>query len=396
MRMNLFTTGMKNLKRRKMRTFLTIGGVAIAVALFVSLMGFQKGYREALTRDVEKMGYQVLITAKGCPYEAATLMLQGGAGLRYMEQRIYEQVLSDKRIERITPQLIQVVYDPDRNEGKGGFVFVLGVEQGMMSFKPWMKFKMGNWFSGEDKNEIILGYEIAEFEQRLPGDKMFIPGVDGDFTVVGILERTGTHDDGTIFMPIKTVQQVFKREGKITGIGIKLKDVEEIPDFEESLYNVPGIQVVSMAQAKGTILGLISSAQIMVTAIAIIAGLVAVIGVLNTILMSVFERMREVGVMKAMGASWHHIFRLIWYETIILSAIGGVVGVLLAISGMGGAEYVIRKILPYAPYGSLISISPDIILISLIGAILVGMVAGIYPATKASLLRPMDVIQIEN
>jgi putative ABC transport system permease protein len=189
------------------------------------------------------------------------------------------------------------------------------------------------------------------------------------------------------------VQRVFKLEGKLTGVGIKLKDVEEIPDFEESLYNVPGIQVVSMAQAKGTILGLISSANVMVTAIAIIAGLVAVIGVLNTILMSVFERMEEIGIMKAMGAADHHIFRIILYETIVLSSIGGVTGALLATGGAGGMEFLIREVLPYAPHGSLILISFDITLISIIGAVIVGVVAGLYPAAKASRLRPIDVIQ---
>src|SRR3989338_8667034 len=137
-----------------------------------------------------------------------------------------------------------------------------------------------------------MGYEAAELEQRLVGDKFFIRGVEGDFTVIGILARTGTHDDGTIFMPLHTVQSLFKLDKKLTVVGIKLKDVSMIPDFEESLYNVPAIQVISMAQVKGTILGLVQSAQVMVTAVAAIAVIVAVFGVINTLLMSIMERTR--------------------------------------------------------------------------------------------------------
>ena len=71
---------LKTITRKKLRSMLTIGGVAIAVAVLVSLMGFDQGYQQALKTDIDKMGYQVLVTAKGCPYEAATLMLKGGKG----------------------------------------------------------------------------------------------------------------------------------------------------------------------------------------------------------------------------------------------------------------------------------------------------------------------------
>jgi len=63
----------KNLKRRRIRSLLTIGGVAVAVGVLVILLGFNAGYQKALTNNIEKMGYQVLVTAKGCPYEAATI-----------------------------------------------------------------------------------------------------------------------------------------------------------------------------------------------------------------------------------------------------------------------------------------------------------------------------------
>lgn len=393
--MQLLKIAFKNLMRKRVRTILTIAGVGVAAAVFVSLLGFQKGYREALFRDVDKMGYQVLITAKGCPYEAATLMLKGGAGLRYMEEDIYNKVVADSRIDKITSQLIQVVYDPDKNEGRGGYTMILGVDRSMLSLKPWMRFKSGNWFSSDNSREVIMGYEAAELEQRLSGDKFFIPGVEGEFTVAGVFERTGTHDDGTIFMPLSTVQSLFKLEKKLTGVGIKLKDVSMIPDFEESLYNVPAIQVISMAQVKGTIMGLVQSAQVMVTAVAVIAVIVAVFGVINTLLMSIMERTREFGMFKSVGASGMQIFTMVLYETILICSVAALTGNIFAWLSSKGVEGIIRTILPYTPSGDLVIITPEIISISLIGAILIGILSGIYPAIRASLLSPVEAIKRE-
>ena len=393
--MQLLKIAFKNLKRRRVRTLLTIAGVGIASAVFVSLLGFQRGYKEALFRDVDKMGYQVLITAKGCPYEAATIMLKGGAGLRYMEEDIYNKVVSDTRIDKITSQLIQVVYDPDKNESRGGYIMILGVDKSMLDLKPWVRFKSGGWFSSDTSREVVMGYEAAELEQRLVGDKFFIRGIEGDFTVIGILERTGTHDDGTVFMPLHTVQSLFKLDKKLTGVGIKLKDVSMIPEFEESLYNVPAIQVISMAQVKGTILGLVQSAQVMVTAVAAIAVIVAVFGVINTLLMSIMERTREFGMFKSVGASGGQIFILILYETILMCVVATLCGNLIVLIGAKGVEEIIRMMLPYAPYGNLVVITPEIMIISIFGAILIGVLSGIYPAIRASRLSPVEAIRRE-
>lgn len=383
----------KNLKRRKIRSLLTIGGVAIAVAVLVSLLGFNTGYKQALTRDVDKMGYQVLITAKGCPYEAATLMLKGGGGLRYIDQDIYNKIVNDPRIDKITPQLIHTVYDTERQEGKGGFAMYMGILRSYLELKPWSKFKSGGWFSGDDVDEAIMGYEAAELEQRSVGDKIFIPGVDKVLTVVGIFERTGTQDDGVFFLPLKTAQRIFNVKDKITGIGIKLKEVEKIYEFEESLYNIANIQVISMAQVKGTILSLISTARILVTSVAAIAIFVAIIGVVNTILMSVFERTQEIGVMKAIGASKLDIFKLIWIETILTCSLGGIFGNIIAILGGNVVEYFVRKLLPYVPGGKLVLITPYLLFYSLLGTIILGLISGIYPALRASSMRPIEAIR---
>ena len=391
--MNVISISYKNLKRKKIRSALTIGGVAIAVAVLVSLVGFDRGYQKSLTGNIDKMGYQLLVTAKGCPYEAATMMLKGGGGLRYMEQDIYKKIQSDPRIDKITPQLVSTVYDPDRLDGKGGFAMYMGISDSYLKLKPWSKFKSGNWFTSETAEEVIMGYEAAEVEQRLVGDKIFIPRVNKVLTVVGIFERSGTQDDGIIFLPLKTAQQIFSLQEKLTGVGIKLKDIQQLGDFEEDLYNEPGIQVISMAQVKGTILNLISSAKVMANSVAIIAIFIAVIGVVNTILMSVFERTSEIGVMKAIGASATDIFKLVWTETILVCSFGGISGSILAWLGSGLIEQIVKSILPYAPSGQLVLINPGLLAAAFVGAIFLGIISGIYPAWRAASMRPVEAIR---
>ncbi len=139
----------------------------------------------------------------------------------------------------------------------------MGIDKSYIELKPWSKFKSGGWFSGSDADEAIMGYEAAELEQRLIGDQIFVPGINKVLTVKGIFERSGTQDDGIIFIPLATAQRIFNLPGKLTGIGIKLKNIQQIGEFEESLYNEPGIQVVSLAQVRGTILNLVASARAM-------------------------------------------------------------------------------------------------------------------------------------
>lgn len=383
----------KNLLRRKIRTTLTLGGVSIAVAVLVSLMGFNEGYQKALEGDVDKLGYQVLVTAKGCPYEAATMMLSGGANLKYMPQSVVEKIAKDPRIEKALPQLIHALFDPNRGEN-GGTVLYLGVDDTYLDLKPWMRFREGGWFSAPNAEEVVMGYEVAELEQRHVGDSIFIPNTDRVLKVVGIFERSGTQDDGMIFTPMGLLQDLFPQlKGKLTGLGIKMKDVSELPALEEDLYEIPEIQVVSMAQVKGTIMGLVQTARILVMSVAAIALTVAAIGVVNTILMSVFERTQEIGILKAMGASKRDIFRLIWSETLLICGIGGAVGSLLALVGGRGVELFIRRVLAYTPSGPLVQISPYLLGFSVVGAILLGVVAGIYPAIRAASMRPIEAIR---
>jgi putative ABC transport system permease protein len=393
--MNIYSVAYKNLLRKKSRTALTAAGIGLSAWVLATLLGFNRGYESGLNRDVDNMGFQVLLTAKGCPYEAATLMLKGGTGLRYMEEAVVRNVSSNREVEAVTRMLMQGVFDPNKGDS-GAIAAYLGIDADTFPrMKPYLEFQQGGWFGRNDGYEAVMGYEAAELEAREVGDPLLIPGLGTELKVVGVLKRSGTQDDGTIFLPLATVQKIFKKEGKLTGLGIKVNKDSDIGAFESRLYDLPDVQVVSMAQVKTTIMSLVSSARVIVFAIAFIAVLIAMAGVVNTILMSVLERYGEIGILKSMGAMPLDIFRMVWTETAILCSLGGLGGLALALVTAGAAEAAVRHFLPYTPNGRMIAVNFNIAAWAFGLVFAGGLLSGVYPAWRAARVRPLEAIRGE-
>ncbi len=394
-KISLFEVAYKNLLRKKTRSLLTILGIAMAAWVLVSLFGFNKGYEASLNKDIDNLGFQMLVVAKGCPYEAATLMLKGGTGLKYMKEEIAAAVAAEPEVEGVTSMLMQVVFDPNKGES-GGISAFLGVDPGSYpKLKSSLPFKAGGWFSDPQAMEAVFGYEVAELEQREVGDLYLIPEKEVEVKVVGVLERTGTQDDGTIFLPIRTVQRVFAIPDELTAIGIKVKKEADIKAFEDKMYKLPDVQVVSLTQVKTTIMTLVSTARVMVFSIALIAILIAMMGVVNTVLMSVMERRQEIGILKSMGAMALDIFKLVWLETIVLCVGGGLIGTGLALLTARLTDVLVRNLLPYSPSGGLVAIDIKLVLMALGVVTAIGLASGIYPSWKAARMRPLDTIRGE-
>jgi putative ABC transport system permease protein len=390
-----FQVAYKNLLRKKVRTVLTVVGIALSSWALVSLLGFNNGYEQSLNKDIDNMGFQLMVMAKGCPYEAATLMLQGGTGLRYIDESVAKEVAKEPEVDKVAPILMAAVFDPNKGES-GGIAGYYGVEpRSYPEMKPFLIFKQGGWFKDTNSYEAVMGYEAAELERRDVGDMILMPDRNIQFKVVGILERTGTQDDGTIFVPLGTLQKIFERPAEITTIGITLKKGVDSGPLEERLYELPDVQIVSLAQVKDTIMKLISTAKVMVLSIATIAILIAMVGVINTILTSVWERFQEIGILKTIGAMPWDIFRLIWTETLMLCTAGGILGIIFALALARVTDVIMRSVLPYAPEGGLVQINAKLIIGTLTGVILIGLLSGIYPAWRAGRIRPLEAIRGE-
>ena len=375
---------LKELRRHRTRSALTVSGVALSVCMLVSLLGLGNGYRTSLIRSIDRLGYHVLVTSKGCPYEAATLLMQGGVIPMYMDEAIHREILRDADVATAT-RLFLGTLSGDRE----GFSLMMGIEASFLEMKPWLTFQRGGWFKDGTTDEVILGYSVAAYYRKNIGDDFPLRGLGQTFRVRGVFDRSGTQDDGTIFVPLGVAQRLFDKKEKLTGIGVKLKDLSRIDGFSERVFEMPSVQVITMAQVQRTLLDLLGTARFFIGTVAIVAVAIAVLGVMNTMLIAVFERTREIGVMRAVGASQWDIFALICAEALMICALGGIAGGGIAILGSQLASEAVRAILPFAPAGILVQIDGILLIGGLVMALGMGILAGAIPGWRASRLHPI-------
>jgi putative ABC transport system permease protein len=385
--MNFVKLAIKNLMRRRVRTVLTVLGVAIAVSALFSLTAFKAGYEKQLNTEVNNMGINILAVPKGCPYEAASLIMHGGVIPNYLTSDDFEAAKKISGVEFATPMLLQQFV----KDGNPHIVYGIDAVQ-MQQLKPWWKVD-GSLFTAGEKGVMIIGSTVAEKGNLKVGDQMKMGPDKEPFTIVGILQKTNTQDDEFHYLPLGEAQRIFDKSDLITTIAIKVTDIAKISEIGDALQTIPDVQVVTTAQITGTILNLVGSAQTLLISVIIIAILISTVGIINTLLMSVNERAREFGMMKAVGASGFDIGKLVIIETLFITVSGGVIGAVFSIAASSLIEGFVKGIIPYAPAGRLIS--PDIGLIALciLFTVVIGLICGIYPAIKSSRLSPIEAIR---
>jgi len=385
--LNIFSLAAKNLMRRHMRTGLTVAGVAIAIAVLFSLLSFNAGYERQLGGELNSLGIHMLAVPKGCPYEAASLIIHGGVIPKYLSYADLEQVRKIDGIEVASPMLLHQFFKDD----KPHIVYGINIEE-QKALKPWWKVE-GRYFQDGETGVMIVGRSLADKENLKVGQVLdFGPG-KVPTTIVGILERTGNQDDEFHFLPLSDAQRIFGKQGLITTIAIKVEDLSNISAISKELEEIPDIQVVTMTQVMGTIMNLVSSAQALLFSVIIIALFISAVGIINTLIMSVNERTREFGMMKAVGASGWDISRLIVVETLIITLAGCAVGLAVALGGSKLVESFVRGVIPYSPGGDLISVDPLLILVCIGFALVIGLLCAVYPAVRCGRLTPMEAMR---
>lgn len=387
--MNLFSLALRNLRRRRSRTLLTIAGVAIAVSVLFSLLAFNAGYEQELTKEVDNLGIHLLAVPKGCPYEAASMIIHGGVIPKYLNETDLASIRSIPGVAVATPILMhQFLLN-------GTSHIVYGIESSdMLMLRPYWHTD-GRFFSDSEKNVMVVGRGLAEKENLKIGQKLNFGPKKEPFEIIGILDRTGGQEDEFHFVSLSETQQVFGKENKVNAVAVLLDDVTQISDISDEIEKIPEVQVVTMTQVTGTIMNLVSSARVLLFSLIAVAVIISACGISNTLLMSVHERTRELGMLKAIGASSADIGIMILTETVVITTLGGIVGVGGALVGGGLIEQFIRGAIPYAPSGSLIAYDSTTALLCISFSVILGLVCGLFPAYRSSRLSPMEAIRSE-
>jgi len=392
--MNMLTIVWDGIRRRKIRTVLSMLGIAIAAAALFSLLSLRQGYESGMQAELKNMGAQVVAVAKGCPYESLAVIMMGGMLPSTLPESITAEIASIPNVSAASPNAI------------GAFDFIghsqplVGITGEELDLKPWWQIE-GDF--PQNFGEIMLGSEehaaflAAGGEYSGPGDTIQtqVGGETVPLKVVGVLEATGSKDDYTSFTTLETAQRLFNLEERIVSVNIQVEDMNKLPDTVAYLEQLPDVQAVTIAQVMGTIRNLMQTGENVLLMILLLALVIGGLGTMNTMLMTIFERTREIGVMKAIGASDSQIFNLFISEGIAICLAGSVLGVsagaLISLTGNRFLGHLV-PVIPSQPVGQL-SLSAALIAIAV--PVAIGALSTFYPALRAAGLNPIESLKNE-
>lgn len=392
--MNLFTIIWDGLRRRKIRSILAIMGIAIAAAALYSLITLKHGYESGMRSEIESMGAQIIAVAKGCPYEAVAVIMIGGQVPVTLPENVTQQIQKIPNVVSASPNVYGAYRYLDLSHP------IIGIEKEELALKPWWKIK-GRF--PEKDGEIMLGRVEAnvfaeksgEFKEIGDAINVMVNGKKESLNVVGILETTGSKDDYSTFTTLKTAQRLLNLKGRVVTVNVRVKDIGAIPDTIADIEKIADVQAVTVAQVMGTIQNLVKAAETMLFTVMIIALIIGGIGTMNTMMMSIFERTREIGLMKAIGASNVKIFTLYFMEGLFIALIGGITGVIFGTAGTLGGDFILRQIVSVMPSTSVGRISWTAITVTLLFPMIIGALSAVYPAIRAARLNPIDSLRNE-
>jgi putative ABC transport system permease protein len=387
-RMNWFSLSFNEWRRRPLRTAVTATGVAIAVAALFSLLAFHDGYRDGVRHEIDRLGAHILVVPKGCPYDAASIALHGANWPCYLKSNYLAEVTSTPGVASAAPAFMAAL-----STSNGAQTVYVGIDERMLALRP--HWKIDGAFP-RASGEILTGSEAARVRNWKPGDRVLLPELGKPGVVAGILQPTHGADDTFIYTRLADAQQWFEHRGELTHILVRLNDANLMDNTVNGLRGCSAgmdMNIVPLAHLFRTIQSLVNSTRLLLGCVALIGLLVAATGVSNALLMSVAERSREIGIMRALGASRSHVFGLIWFETLQVCLVGGIAGVALAFVSAHSVESWLRSRLPFAPTDALVGWDWRIAVACIGGAALLGSLAALLPASRAAELSPVEAMR---
>lgn len=395
----------KNLRTRKLRSWLTVIGVIIGVFLIVSLLSLSEGLKNAVLQQLNMMGKDLVMIMPGDIDSMMTSMMGG-------QELTEEDIKTIKKTDGVA-KVVNMNYTADvmryNNQKKTVIIYGNNWKDAMDIYKNDMGWSIaeGRW-PIPGKYEIVAGSIVAKeiFPQMRVGTEAVIKG--RTFQVVGILNSVGSkQDDSMVGIDLEIFQNLTGARKGAKMVMVKIKpgyDVNKVVDRlkynlneakkrkvgekeNDAAYSV--LTSEKVASIVGNVMGLIQAVVIGFASIAIIVG---GIGIMNTMYTSVRERIKEIGILKAIGAKNSTINAIFLIESGIFGMIGGLGGTFLGLLLAKGIE-IYFQIHPLFYLKA--SITPSLIIFSLAFSFIVGCVSGFLPARSASRLKPVDALRYE-
>jgi putative ABC transport system permease protein len=381
--MSFLSLMVKNPFRNRTRAALAIVGIAIGIATIVVLGMVTGGLQTATTSTLKAGAAEITVT----PVGSSGFGSAGGT----LNESLANDLLNISGVSNTAGVIgLNANVTGVSNASSSGFgegLLINGIDSDKLSLEGIDSIN-GSFYSNGSSNELILGTTAASNLNKTVGSTINIFGTN--FTVTGIYQTGNFITDSGGFMALNTLQNLTSNDGKVSDIAVKVADNANVTTVSQSIKNAYPNQLTATTAADQANrinqgLGFINTASFAISLLAIVIG---GIGIINVMIMSVFERTREIGVLKAVGWRSSRILTMILGESIILTLTAAVVGIVVGVIG-------VNVLLAVTGAGFKPELTVGILLRAIGIAFLVGIIGGLYPAYRASRLPPTEALRYE-
>ncbi|MBN1494618.1 ABC transporter permease [Candidatus Peregrinibacteria bacterium] len=411
----LLSLSLQALETNRLRTILTTIGIIIGIATIIIVLSAGRGLEKYIIDQVEAFGADTIEVEMKIPNVSDMEMMSAmmrGAEITTLKVEDFEALKELPNIGNYYAGILGQFKTVYRNNSKTAMIYA--TTAGLTEIDKQIKIGQGRFFNEkEEKSQAkiaVLGYDLKEElfgAENAIGKSIKINQVN--FKVIGVTEKRGGifyfNYDKMIFVPLKTAQkQLLGVDHVIYGF-LQVKDlsktsetVADITSIMRKRHSLPpdnpdkdDFRVTSMQEAL-EMMGVVTfGITLLVLAVAGISLVVGGVGIMNIMYLTVLERTREIGLRKALGAKNKIIERQFLLETIIITGLGGVAGIIFGSIVVVLIEWVSGSL----GYSFGLTITLDAVLLAISAALLFGIAFGLYPARKASHLSPVEALRYE-
>ena len=415
--MNLFSPvkiSLKYLLAAKFRSFLTILGIIIGVAAVIIIMAIGQSAQALILDQITGVGSNLIAVLPGASDEKGPPAAAMGISITTLKYDDLKALRNKRNVPEVEAAAGYVLGTASVTfNGTNLVSSFTGTTASYIDVEN-TELAEGRFFTEDEEinmaREAVLGSNVAKdiFEDEDPLNKI-IKIKDQNFTVIGVLAERGstgfgvTSQDDSIFLPLRTAQKLIMGIDHLGVIRVKVKDASLIASAKANMATTlreqhdiddpanDDFSVRDMASAVELITQVTDVLRYFLLAIGTISLIVGGVGIMNIMLLAVNQRIREVGLRKAVGARNGDVRMQFLIEAMFISFLGGIIGIIIGVM----ISFIAAIIIQYLQYTWPFIVSWQSIVVSVGVSVAIGIIFGIYPASKASRISPMEALRYE-